>query len=208
MKKMQVFYLVVVLALLAVSVVMFSGVAWADGTCEGFVGVPWGASKEQVQAAMANKGFPLIEHWTSDCDVYRGTFAGYPAELKFFFEKNVFYSGRAEFLDRTSTEPQQAGLVYEEIKRLFQAKYGLYNYELCTGTGCDKARAHDDYNRFCTWKDITSTATSHGTVEIGINRWASDTLDIKFYIRVTYRISKQWAPLKTDTEIVEETCEY
>ena len=48
MKKMKVFYLVVVFALLAISVILFSGIAQAGAVPDGFMGVPWGASKDQV----------------------------------------------------------------------------------------------------------------------------------------------------------------
>jgi len=49
-----------------------------------------GASREQVQAAIAEKGYTLLEQGAKPAyEKYRGTFAGHPAELRFFYERSL-----------------------------------------------------------------------------------------------------------------------
>jgi len=84
---MKVFYLVAVLALLIISVVMFSGIAQAGAVPNGFMGIPWGASKDQVIKATSGQGYRQLSTPWPDVLSFRGAFAGAPCELLFNFEK-------------------------------------------------------------------------------------------------------------------------
>ena len=96
MKKTKAFYQIIVFALIVVSVIMFSGIAKAAAdTVDGFVGVPWGASKQQVAKEMAQRDFKQVAEGTNYV-VYGGTFADLPADLTFGFGKNGFYMGEAD----------------------------------------------------------------------------------------------------------------
>lgn len=101
------FRLAVVLAMVCLA--LWTVPVYAGPAVEGFSGVPWGASREQVQAAMAEKGFTLLEQIPGVADKYKGSFAGHAAELKFFFHKNLFYSGEAIIRDIPAPEELGAG---------------------------------------------------------------------------------------------------
>lgn len=157
---------------------------------DGFIGVPWGASKVQVQAAMSKKDFALIERRTDGhLDIYKGTFAGHPAELTFLYQKNVFYSGWAELLDVPSSRDILLFVTYPEMKQLFKAKYGLYNFEEYSPDSSGKV-----ISKFCTWKDLSSTITPPGNVEINIEAYFLKEGNV---MRITYSIGKSWALLKS-----------
>jgi len=99
MKKRVMFYLVVVPALLVMSVVMCSGIVRADQGPDGFIGIPWGASREVVEKEMAERHFPKDSNWKIDYYIYDGSFAGYPAYLIFHFENNKFVDGGAGLIE-------------------------------------------------------------------------------------------------------------
>ena len=127
MKKTKVFYQNIVFALILVSVVMFSGIAQADAaSLDGFVGVPWGASKQQVASAMAKRDFKQVAEGT-DYVVYRGTFADIEADLTFAFGKNGLNTGEADLLGCRDQDIVFAMTSYPGIKRLLVAKYGQPN---------------------------------------------------------------------------------
>ncbi len=59
---------------------------------DGFLGVPWGATQQQIDTAMKEKGFSHHEFMP----YYVGSFAGYPARaLSFQVKHNAFYEGQA-----------------------------------------------------------------------------------------------------------------
>jgi len=124
MKKIGALYQVAFFALLMLSVIMFSGIAQAaTATVDDFVGVPWGADKQQVATTMAQRGFKLIDErelYGNLYLVYQGTFADEPAELVFEIGKNGFKRGTADLLSYDNMMPY----FYEKLTRLITAKYG------------------------------------------------------------------------------------
>ena len=127
MKKTKVFYLVVVFALLAVSVVMFSGIARAGAVPEGFAGIPWGASRATVAKAMAERYYPKDSESKADVYIYNGEFAGYKADLIFRFTNNKLYEGEALFLWH---EPNSWRIdqYFSELEAQLIQKYGSPGY--------------------------------------------------------------------------------
>jgi hypothetical protein len=125
MKKTGAIYMVFASTLLlAVSVVMFYGIAQANAaSLDGFVGVPWGADKQQVAKAMAQRDFKKVAEGASYI-TYRGTFADLPADLTFAFKKNGFYTGEADLLSCRDQEIIFTIAPYKGIKELLIAKYG------------------------------------------------------------------------------------
>jgi hypothetical protein len=97
MKKMKVFYLVVVFALLVVSVIMFSGIARAGEVPDGFMGIPWGASRDQIIKTMSEQGYQQSTYDVKPNRLdFKGDFAGVPClHLYFYLSANSFYEGSA-----------------------------------------------------------------------------------------------------------------
>jgi hypothetical protein len=133
MKKMKVFYLIAVLALLSVSVVTFSGIVQAGAVPEGFEGVPWGASRDRVIKTMSEQGYRQITHpqySSPDILVFNGSFAGFPClTMIFYFINNSLYEGHAENCNRSSSPPQ-ADFTFNRIVKMLSEKYGPPNNRL------------------------------------------------------------------------------
>ncbi|MFH1615687.1 MAG: hypothetical protein ABIG61_11475 [Planctomycetota bacterium] len=165
MKKTRMFYLVAVFALLAVSIVMFSGIARAGAaTVDGFVGVPWGASKQQVAKAMAQQGFTLVDEIKGaygEYGVYRGTFVDQPADLAFQFGKNGLCAGQADLLGVRDKDLFIAKIVYRDIKRLLVTKYGPPDH-------ADDSPVVGSYGEaiISIWQDLRTAGTPHAPVTI------------------------------------------
>jgi hypothetical protein len=72
--------------------------ARATAVPNGFVGIPWGASRAEVEKAMAERYYPKDSDSKHDVYIYKGEFAGYKAWLIFRFINNKVYEGEALFL--------------------------------------------------------------------------------------------------------------
>ena len=123
---------------------------------DGFIGVPWGASRQEVQKVMQERGFTLLEQRADGIvDTYRGTFTGQPAELRFQYQNNVYFAGTAAFLHvKGSFDGSMA--YYYELKEQLTAKYGTpLTYNIASGS-----------ERSSRWEGLTTMATPPGRVFI------------------------------------------
>jgi hypothetical protein len=124
MKKTRVFYLVAVLALLVASVVMFSGIARAGAVPDGFMGIPWGASKDQIIKTMSERGYRQLTSEESNQLHFKGDFAGVPClHLYFSLRANSFYSGSA-WGCAWSTYHRGTQAIFERMVNTLSEKYG------------------------------------------------------------------------------------
>jgi len=124
MNKLKVPYLVVVFALFVVSVVMFSGIAQAGAVPDGFAGVPWGASKDQIIKTMNEQGYRQITCEEGDSLCFRGSFLSVTCiKLIFSLHSNSFCSGFAVGCARSEYHrPTQR--TFEEMVNILSEKYG------------------------------------------------------------------------------------
>ncbi len=124
MKKTKVLYPVVVFALFVVSVVMFPGIARAGAVPEGFMGIPWGASKDQIIKAMNEQGHRQLTSEKSNQLDFEGDFAGVPClHLYFNLRANSFYSGSA-WGCAWSTNHRYTQNIFEGMVNTLSKKYG------------------------------------------------------------------------------------
>ena len=125
MKKIKMFYLIVVLVLLAISVVMFSGIAQAGAVPEGFVGVPWGASREQIIKTMSERGYKQLTNNARPNELdFEGDFLGVKCfHLYFYLSANSFYEGAAYGCGRSDVH-WLTKKYYEQIFNKLNEKYG------------------------------------------------------------------------------------
>jgi hypothetical protein len=175
----------------------------------GFLGVPWGSSSQQVAAEMAKNSFTLLDQ-RDFVAVYQGTFAGRPAEIEFFFYENFFYKGRAEFTDtrrvwRGVSDPDARanldGILrpsYMDLKRLYVAKYGSGE-----DGGYASAPNDDSYHvaEFWRWENLPTTATPSAPVGIKLaygTTYAPTSRSVVMALTVEYSIGEAWAGLKAD----------
>jgi hypothetical protein len=120
--------LAIVFTFLAVSVVMFSSITQAAGTIpDGFAGVPWGASRAEVEKAMAER------HYSKDPEsktavIYNGEFAGYKGDLIFRFMNNKLYEGDALFLWHDPNK-WRIDKYFSELEIQLIKKYGNPRYK-------------------------------------------------------------------------------
>jgi len=123
MKKMGALYQVAFFALLMLSVFMLSGIAQAGPVPDGFAGVPWGASRADVEKVMAERNYPKDTDSKADIYVYNGEFAGYKADLLFKFINNKVYEGGALFLWH-ETNKELIDIYFSEFESQLSKKYG------------------------------------------------------------------------------------
>ncbi len=175
-------------------------VSAASPAVDGFIGVPWGASRQQVRQAMEERGFTLLEQRADGIiDTYQGTFTGQPAELKFQYESNVFFSGEANFLHVKGQSLDAVRAYYMELKGLLTAKYGL-PAELTDAAGKTPV---------CLWERLPATATPPGQVTIqaryGQVFYGTGYLGNGLYkasgVTVSYSIGSSWARQKAVKDI-------
>ena len=191
--KSKVFGLVVLFSLVLM-VFTIPGYA-APPPVDGFIGVPWGASRQQVQKAMEERGFTLLEQRADGCvDTYQGTFTGQPAELKFQYENNVFFGGDASFLHIKGASLDAVQAYYLELKGMLTAKYGM-PMELTDATGKTPV---------CLWERLPAVATPPGQVTIqarygrvfyGTGYWGNG-LYLASGVTVSYSIGSAWARMR------------
>jgi hypothetical protein len=96
---------------------------------DGFIGVPWGASREAVEKAMAERYFPKDPDSKADKYIYNGYYAGYQAYVTFYFINNQFFEGGASLIDvfRDAKEGDYRHLVdqyFSAFETLLIQKYG------------------------------------------------------------------------------------
>ena len=93
---------------------------------DGFANIPWGATKLQVDQAMARQGFrPDPRNLCSPgitCAAYHGNLAGTPGYLEFSFLNDAFYSGR--FMIQVSDGGGTVQRACSKFLPIIQAKYG------------------------------------------------------------------------------------
>jgi len=120
MKKVKLFYLVAVLALLAISVIMFSCKQRASVVPDGFAGVPWGATKDQIIHIMGKRPYGQIAIGSGVLLLqFKGEFAEVPSELEFRLIADSFYEGYARI--RHTETPQ---VTFKRIVDMLSEKYG------------------------------------------------------------------------------------
>ena len=160
MKKISMFYRMIIAAFMLAGSFSYSGVVWGGETADGFVEVPWGAGRSQVALTMKEKGFTLVTNKVKDlydADIYRGSFAGHPADLYFHYNgRDSLDSGWAFLLSFQGQGLDVAMSGYYNIMPLLRAKYGAFDKEL---TG--------EQFRLCNWNTVpTKKGVNPGVVEI------------------------------------------
>lgn len=174
----------------------------AAPSVEGFSSVPWGASHEQVRTVMTEKGFVFLQEIKSSdlysFDRYKGDFAGYAAELRFYYYKDVFYRGAAVFLDVLNSNSQlQCEVYYESVKKLFVAKYGRATTEQVFSDG-----RGNWVGESATWNALQAEAKPQGQVTIIIKSgrsaaWHEIDLQMGSRLIVMYDLGEAWGRLKS-----------
>lgn len=163
MKNMRMLARNTLSALLFAVVVLTAGVVWCGEkpAVEGFVGVPWGASRLQVASVMREKGFTLITNRVAgfyDADLYRGSFADHGANLYFHYDgKDSFSSGEAFLLTVQGHNFDVAMSGYYDLTSLLKAKYGPFEQE-SIGEGW----------RLCRWDNLPTKGASPAKAEIEV----------------------------------------
>ena len=166
----------------------------ATPSVDGFLGVPWGASRTQVEKVMGERGFTLlVQRSDVEVDIYQGTFADYPAELCFDYTKNALYKGSAAFLDVKGREPLIRQQRYIEMKNLIALKYGPPSQEYV---------GYKDIEFISNWENLSTTGSPPGRVSIEV-RWiaVSYNAGILEGAGVSYSVGREWLKLKSAKDI-------
>lgn len=95
---------------------------------DGFLGVPWGASRDQIIKTMNERGF-TTQGAIGSADrppstlVFRGAFADQACQLEFYLMSNALYKGRASHLGLLQPPGAQLALYRQMVKQI-GVKYG------------------------------------------------------------------------------------
>ena len=172
---------------------MLQTIGYAAPAVEGFAGVPWGTSREQSQKLMAEKGFTSLGQADGFSDKYKGVFAGHPAELKLTYTKDVFYCGEAIIKDMPAPEILWSmSDFFDDMKKLFVAKYGAANAEYTLGEG-------ENLLGFgARWENLAAADNPAGQAYIDIRGIKKRPQSDFWGIIITYNIGLSWATFKAD----------
>lgn len=199
MKKTRARYPVVVLALFVMSVVTFSGIAQADTVPDGFIGVPWGASIEQIIKTMNERGYqqltesPLVGGLPPGELVFRGAFAGTPCQLTFKLVANSFYSAEAMGCAR-SDHPVMPQDTYRQIVNELSEKFGppqehWSKNEINNGIEIPYEKT--------AWGLVDSKTSDKYSIEVDFTgTWFTDTEGVQYAIFIDYRADSLGKRLK------------
>ena len=94
----------------------------AAPSVDGFVGVPWGASSGQLDAAMKEQQATPANLTNEDWRTYKAVFAGEWRILGFYFKYNSLYMGKACVWESTSGTWSKNDTDVENAARLWQDK--------------------------------------------------------------------------------------
>jgi len=196
MKK--IFRTLIVLSLLLI----LQSTGYASPPVDGFIGVPWGSGRQEVQKLMAERSFTLLEQRADGVvDKYQGTFVGQPAELTFQYENNIFFRGEAAFLQVKGQSIDATRAYYTELRGMLTAKYGTPTREYADASNMTVGSS---------W-DVPTTATPPGQVNIyarygsvfyGTGYWGSG-IYVASGVSLSYDIGSSWAHLKGNKHINE-----
>lgn len=200
MKKMRMFYLVAVLPLLIVSVVMLSGIAQASAVPEGFMGIPWGASREQIIKAMSERGYRQLTGTEPGHLAFKGAFAGVPCQLEFSLIANSFYSGGAGYCAKGPYRrwPQT---YFELVVKMLSEKYGPpQRHEYLAVSAKDEKEIEAGgaalTYAYAQWDLVDSRTSDKYSMSVRLFRsWFADgTLD--YLVSTSYSADSLWKRLK------------
>ena len=117
MSRLVLFTVMILCLLFVMQSVGYAGVA-----PEGFVGVLWGASSEQINKTMRERGYKKIESNNPDILRFFGTFGSQPCDLSFNLSMNSFYQGTA-YCSQNEQHATTKWFFELEVKKLSE-KYG------------------------------------------------------------------------------------
>lgn len=131
---------------------------------EGFVGLPWGASRNQIMEKMNAQGWIKLSGRSPDEAIFKGSFDGNACELHFVMAGNSLVKGYATPIARFPVRDNSATrYVYESIVRHLTEKYGpqtdggegpgiaMTVWEFGDGVTTDKYKIEVMFNKEGTW---------------------------------------------------------
>jgi hypothetical protein len=143
----------------------FAVTAYAEPVPEGFVGVPWGTTREQVRKIMSERGWLRLTGSAPTEESFNGAYNGMTGQLTFIFAGESFVEGRADFLARV---PERSIAFttkkYEETVKILTEKYGPPNNGSSTWKITD-ARTGDEYTMFALFIEMGFYDTMDGMKE-------------------------------------------
>ena len=152
--KKYTFNLIMLFCLLIASCPLSGYAAGPDG----FINVPWGATQQQIDNAMKEKGFYHHEFMP----YYVGSFAGYPAPaLSFQLKHNAFYEGQASICHT----PENSG--HREVQDCSQKIVSMISDKYGQPTR-QKPEHSNSYSLY--WEGLQNAASSDN---ITIHVWTS-----------------------------------
>lgn len=169
-------WLAVVMSLLTVSSFAFAGLAKAGAVPDGFIGVPWGASADQVKQIMNERGYTQLKGSATGLLVFKGAFAGVPCQLLFYLIANSFYSGTAEICSRSgyALRPQST---YKQTVDMLSEKYGPPQTRQSRKLKDNNGKEHPQEGAQWTLTDSKTSDSFTIRADFGVTWFMDDTRD-------------------------------
>lgn len=167
MKISKIISFIVILIFLTISFVQSIWAQQGRATADGFVGVPWGSTREQTKSILQKKGYRLITNKVAfyhDADLYSGSFAGEASDLYFHYRgEDYFYMGSAYLVGYKGQGTDIAKVGYYNVIKVMKAKYGNCDREYSTVRG-------EVFG--CSWGNLSTSKPPHGIVSIDVQAGA------------------------------------
>lgn len=166
-------------AILTVCLLLSAVSVYAAPYPEGFVGVPWGASRSEIAQKMNEMGWMKLTGRNPDEVIYKGAFDGNPCELRFVMAGNSLVEGYAMPIARLPVRNVTATkYTYESIVKHLKEKYGP---PTDAGEG--------PYRAVTTWEFGDGATADKYRIQVMFDKegtWFSDVDGLHTYIRVDY----------------------
>lgn len=132
-------------AVLVVLLLSLSVAAKAAPPVDGVLGIPWGASRDQVERAMADQGFgklpaPAYEFLDPTNLYYSGQYAADPAKFTIYFKNRAVYRISVELSRSNSNNASVVYQSYSVMKGALADKYGPVSRTVPPSTNSNTVR--------------------------------------------------------------------
>ncbi|TRZ88817.1 MAG: tetratricopeptide repeat protein [Methanosarcinales archaeon] len=167
---------------------------------KGFMGIPWGASTQQIIKTMSEQGYRQLTGTKPGKLAFRGAFAEVPCELEFYLIANSFYSGSA---DHCAIGPYRVGpqRYFEQVVKMLSEKYGPPQNHDYFGASAEKEKEIEAGGAaiicaFAEWDLVDSRTSDKYSVDVVLWRaWYADGT-LNYDVSISYKADSLWERLR------------
>jgi len=137
---------------------------------EGFVGIPWGANRDQIIKTMNERGYTtegtiFSRETLPSTLLFKGAFGGQKCQLEFYLSNNTFYIASASHMGMFDQERYNEQ-IYKQMVQQISLKYGLPQSDKITEYNDNTGKIHR--SGVASWDIIDSESADKYVIRIDL----------------------------------------